>query len=184
MVEDAVESLRMDRGGLPVEPTATPVQPALDKALARSRDRAEPSHADLRLELPPGLPDVLAESERLVRVLHAPLEHLLSRAQEGTVVLSAAVVRGQLELTWLATPGEALAPAPFGRERRILDEGHLEDPVRLDVARRLAEAWGGELSTWSADNGAAQGFRLQLMLARRDDLPLIAEGQKDRALKH
>jgi hypothetical protein len=55
--------------------------------------------------------------------------------------------------------------------------------MRLDVARRLAEAWGGELSTCGAGD-TSRGFRLQLMLARREDLPLIAGGQNGATAKH
>lgn len=175
MVEDAIESLRMDRGGLPAEPEPTPLMPAMEKALTRSRDRAEPSRADLILELPSSLPEVIAEQERLQRVLYAPLEHLLARAEGGQVVLRGHTDRGLFVITWLATPGDALAPTPFGRASRMLSEGHMEDPVRLDLVRRLVDAWGGELSTWESDGGAARGFRLQLLLAKRTDGQLLAD---------
>lgn len=175
MVEDAVESLRMDRGGLPAEPEATPLMPAMEKALTRARDRAEPSRADLHLALPGSLPQVLAEQERLPRVLYAPLEHLLSRAEGGDVVVRGRSDRGTFVITWLATPGDALAPAPFGRASRMLSEGHMEDPVRLDLVRRLVDAWGGELSTYEEDAGASRGFRLTLLLADREDGQLLAD---------
>jgi len=175
MVEDAIESLRMDRGGLPAEPEPTPLLPAMEKALARARDRAEPSRADLRLSLPGTLPLVLAEQERLPRILYAPLEHLLARAESGEVLVRGREDRGTFVITWLATPGDALAPSPFGRAERMLSEGHMEDPVRLDLARRLVDAWGGELSTHEEDAGASRGFRLTLLLAQRDDGQLLAD---------
>src|SRR5690606_7218562 len=140
MVEDAVELLRLDRGGLPVEPEAVPFAPAWERAVQRAGERAEAARAHLEPALPEALPEVLAEQDRLHRVLYAPLEHLLSRAEHGPLRVRGRIHRGELQLTYLATDEAARADHPFGAARRMLEEKHLEDPVRLDLARRLCEA--------------------------------------------
>jgi signal transduction histidine kinase len=164
LVEDTIDSLRLDRAGLPVEPEAVDVVAALQKAQARCEDRAEPSQATLEVHLPEGLPRVGAEPDRLVRVLQAPLEHLLVRAPAGSrLLLRGAVLPGQgVELSFLLQPGEAVASHPFAREVRILEERKLEDAVRLDVARRLVEAWGGALELVEGAGEGARGFLLRL----------------------
>ena len=177
MLEDTVETLRLDRGGLPVEPESTPFASAWERALQRAGERAEPAAAALTHALPDAVPAVYAEPDRLHRVLYAPLEHLLSRAQEGSIETAGSVERGALTLTFVATDPGARADRPFGTVRRMLEEKHLEDPVRLDLARRLVEAWGGELSTYDAPGGG-RGFRLVLLLAERDDGQLLASPQE------
>lgn len=177
MLEDTVETLRLDRGGLPVEPESTPFAPAWDRAQQRSQERAEPAAATVIPALPETVPPVYAEPDRLHRVLYAPLEHLLSRAQEGSLEIHGRVDRGAFTLTFVATDPEARADRPFGPARRMLEEKHLEDPVRLDLARRLVEAWGGELSTYE-ETGGGRGFRLVLLLAEREDGQLLATPQE------
>lgn len=177
MLEDTVESLRLDRGGLPVEPEPVPFEAAWTRALQRTEARAEPAAASLEFALPEAVPDVIAEPERLHRVLYAPLEHLLSRAEGGGIRVTGSIDRGTLVLTLLASDAQARADQPFGPERRMLEESHLEDPVRLDLARRLVESWGGELSAAEHD-GAGRGFRLVLLLARRDDGVLLADDER------
>jgi signal transduction histidine kinase len=173
LVEDAIDGLRLDRAGLPVEPSAVPLRVALDKALQRSEDRAEPSPATLAVgPLPEPLPEVWAEADRLIRVLYAPLEHLLSRAPAGSRLAlevdapgTGDAGPGRVHVRFLLTPSEGLPREPFARLERTLEERKLEDPVRLDVARRLAESWGGGLSVHAPGGGAARGFLLALRTA-------------------
>lgn len=176
MLEDTVETLRLDRGGLPVEPESTPFPPAWERALERAGTRAEPAAATLSIAVPEQLPAVYAEPDRLHRVLYAPLEHLLSRAEDGVLEVQAGIDRGTLQLTFVASYPEARAALPFAPVRRMLEEKHLEDPVRLDLARRLVEAWGGELSTYDDPEGG-RGFRLVLLLAERGDGQLLSDDQ-------
>lgn len=178
MLEETVETLRLDRGGLPVEPEATEFAPSWKRALQRAGERAEPAAAAHSHSLPEEIPAVYAEPDRLHRILYAPLEHLLSRAQEGSIQTTGSIDRGALTLTFVATDPEARAERPFGTVRRMLEEKHLEDPVRLDLARRLVEAWGGELSTFEHPDGEGRGFRLVLLLAERDDGRLLASPQE------
>jgi two-component system, OmpR family, sensor kinase len=165
LAEEAIDFLRLDRDGLPVEASAVPLRPALDKALQRSEDRAEPSPATRQVHVPEVLPEVWAEPDRLSRVLFAPLEHLLSRAQAGARVdLEVAPGPREVCVTYLMTPGTGMAREPFAREARILEERHLEDPVRLDVARRLTAQWGGSLDVLERPQEDARGFLLRLLL--------------------
>ncbi|MCI0570494.1 MAG: hypothetical protein L0Y66_07070 [Myxococcaceae bacterium] len=176
LVEDTIDSLRLDRDGLPVEPHAVPLGPALEKALERLDDRAEPAQVTREVHVPEQLPDVWAEKDRLVRVLLAPLEHLTSRAEAGTR-LTVDVVPGPtaVELRCLLTPGDAVSPAPFSRDQRMLEEHKLEDAVRMDVARRMAGLWGGELETLDVPDAGGRGFLLRLALP--PTVPGQAEGR-------
>ncbi len=109
----------------------------------------------LDIDVPPGLPLVRGERERVERLLFSLIDHSLRASPKGkTVAVTAAYGTGRVEVRILDA-GPAFPP---GRAEQLSDDigaarGSAE--FGLAVARRLADAMGADLRTRMEPGGTA-----------------------------
>jgi signal transduction histidine kinase len=108
----------------------------------------------LSVDLPPGLPPVRGDRDRVERLLFNLIDHSLRASPKGkTVVVGAALREGRVEVHILDN-GPALPP---GRAEELFDDigaARGSSEFGLAVARRLADAMGAELWARTEDDGA------------------------------
>jgi two-component system sensor histidine kinase KdpD len=146
LVANLLDMSRLQAGALGIS-----VQPlAVEDVLARALDELGPGGRAVRLALPDGLPELLADPALLERVLVNVLGNALRHNPPGKPVLvSASTLDGTMQIR-IADRGPGIPPAERDRVflpfQRLGDRGN-DSGVGLGLAlsRGLAEAMGGTL---------------------------------------
>ncbi len=173
LVEDLRELALADAGQLPLECGPTDLRTLVESTLRSFRAQAEAEEVSLRAELPPELPLVHADRERIGQVLTNLMSNALRHtAAGGTITLSATEAAGSRSAVRLsvADTGEGIAPAdlPYvferlyrsdrARARSADDQG---TGLGLAIARGIVEAHGGTIEVESElGDGAVFSFCL------------------------
>lgn len=183
IISDMLELNRAEAGGLKMEISPTDVAPILDEAVEDERSEAETAGLTMQLDVPAGLPRVLADGGRVRQIVG----NLLSNAVKytpagGRVTLSAGIRSGAATPPggrWLAISVADTGPGiPSEEHERIFEEFYRSDavPARstgvglgLTISRRIARLLSGDL-TVESEPGQGSVFTLWLPLedAARD----------------
>lgn len=173
MVESLLDLARLDADQ--VNMRRGPVAPGdlLRAVGAGFSGRARERQIDLRLIIPPDLPRISGDGDRLAQVFTNLLDNALKHTPPGgTVTLSAALSDGGLAVTVRDT-GEGIPPDEIGRifERFYqVDKSRRRDHqsglgLGLAIARQIVEAHGGTIRAASAA-GQGTAFTVWLPLGR------------------
>jgi NtrC-family two-component system sensor histidine kinase KinB len=167
----AIVNNLLDLAGLEQKPGRLELRPAAPADLLRTaadgvRPRAADKGLELVLDVPDGLPEVDADSERLLHALGNLLDNAVTYTDRGgRVTLSAAASGGGVEFvvadTGVGIPPESL-PHVFDRffrvQGRSLGSG---TGLGLAIVREIVAAHGGTVACQSTP-GAGTTFRLTL----------------------
>lgn len=167
MAQELLDLARVEAGSIAL--TIAPVDLAgqLQQELEIVRPRAEARSLALTLDLPPDIPPVAADPERLHQILDNLLDNAVKYAPESsTIAVSARLTQEGVE-TVVSNPAGAHRPDP----ERMFDRFYRADPSRsaaggvglgLSISRELATAMRGSL--W-ADLESDSELRMHLLLA-------------------
>jgi signal transduction histidine kinase len=135
---------------------------SLGDALSLAREDIEPllrSRAvDLQVSLPPDLPRVHGDPERVRQILRSLLSRSVMRAEGAVVEVNATHLGGVIELTLQESPRslpvEALPPG-FTTPEEAADSSEpvLAEGLALSLARRLVELHGGAIRIGNGGDG-------------------------------
>lgn len=156
LVTNLLDISRLQAGALPVVPG--PV--GLDDVVARALDHADPSSA-VDVDVPPDLPEVLADAGLLERVVANVVQNAVRYAPPGSRVRVAGRAHGgRVELRIIDSgPGipAAAAEAVFRPFQRTDDSPAAGAGVGLGlaIARGFTEAMGGDVSAERTPGGGA-----------------------------
>jgi signal transduction histidine kinase len=168
LINDLLDLSRLDEDRL--KPVIRAVDPALlvRRALNRVLPAAETKQVTLNSVIPPGLPDIPTDAQRVEQILMNLLANAIRHSPEaGTVVVE--VQFNQQDVTFLvANDGPGIAPEDVERIFDIYVTNAGEESrgtgLGLPLSRRLARLLGGELRAIAAESGGK--FSLQLPLTR------------------
>jgi signal transduction histidine kinase/HAMP domain-containing protein len=90
MVDDLLDLSRIEGGVLEVRPHATEVERIVEDAIEAERGAAQEGGVDLGRELPPGLPEVTADRDRILLVLRNLISNAIRHTPRGGRVRVAA----------------------------------------------------------------------------------------------
>jgi PAS domain S-box-containing protein len=169
LINDFLDLQRIEGGRQELVPVPTALGPLLLRAVTVA---GEDPDRPIRLDLPPRLPDVLADPDRLQQVM----VNLLGNArkyspQGGAVTVTARVQDGAIEVAvadrGLGLPPEAV-PLLFRSFYRVdnSDRRTIKGTgLGLAISRKIVEAHGGRI--WAESPGVGQGsvFRFTVPLA-------------------
>lgn len=169
LVADLRELSRVEAGQLPVQMRPVAVSELADAAAARMRPQFDDKGVALDVDVPPGLPRVLADPDRVGQVLTNLLGNALQYTRpDGHVTIRARREQGMVMIA-VADTGVGIAPEHlphlFDRFYRV-DHSRARSSggsgIGLTIARHLVEAHGGTIRAESAGPGRGATFTFTL----------------------
>ncbi|WP_127508834.1 hybrid sensor histidine kinase/response regulator [Paenibacillus humicus] len=179
LVNDILDMNRIRYGELRVQ--LRPVDLYISTGFVMETLSIAPVHPDIQLvnELPPGLPLVLADENRLRQILHNLLENGLNYTDHGTVSISAER-QGKMLAVTVSDTGRGIPPEMLDRLFQPFFQ-YDEEGARsrngiglgLGIARQLVELQGGVMSLES-EVGRGSRFMFTLPVAGSAELEAAA----------
>ncbi len=171
LIEDLLDLAAIEQGEARPTLAPTPLRETVAQAEAVIRPAAEAKGQTLGLEIPAGLPDALADRDRLAQVLINLLDNAVKFTPErGRITVSASAAGGRVRLAVRDT-GIGIPPGDLGRifERfyrvdRSRDRREGGTGLGLAIAKHLVQAMGGTLEVESLQ-GSGTTFRVILPAA-------------------
>ena len=132
LIGDLLDAGRIDTGTLSVAPEPSDVAVLVDQA--RGTFISGGGRHTVRIDLPPDLPRVMADRQRLVQVLNNLLANAARHAPDSAPIRIAAEREGLDVAVSVADEGRGIAPDQFAAQERAL---HRAGPRRAVVHRRI-----------------------------------------------
>jgi signal transduction histidine kinase len=173
MIDDLFALSRVETGGLALECRPVNVGAVVDDVVRVMRPLAQAESAvALSPDIPPGLPLVWADPNRLHQILSNLVRNAIRHTPEGGIVVLSARAEGDHVDIGVSDTGEGIAPEDLPH---VFDRFYRADPSRtrstggaglgLAIVRELVELMGG---TVQADSTPGQGstFTVSLPISR------------------
>ena len=180
LISDLLDAGHIDTGTLSVTPEPAEVAVLVDRA--RSTFLSGGGRQPLRIDLPPDLPRVLADEQRIVQVLNNLFSNASRHSAESSPIEVGAVRAGLHVAISVSDKGRGVAPhllpqlfrkhaGGAGGEAGSRDRGY---GLGLAICKGLVEAHGGRIRAESA--GAGRGTRFTFTLPLAEDAGSAAPG--------
>jgi signal transduction histidine kinase len=167
MAQELLDLARVEAGSISMHITAVDLAGQLQQEIEMVRRRADKRRLELNLTVPPAIPPVAADPERLHQILDNLLDNAVKYAAEGTPIRISALSNISGVETVVANETSTHTPDA----ERMFDRFYRADPSRsaaaggvglgLAISRELAAAMRGKM--W-ADYDDAGNLRLHLLL--------------------
>ena len=149
LIGDLLDAGRIDTGTLSVAPEPSDVAVLVDQA--RGTFISAGGRHTVRIDLPPDLPRVMADRQRLVQVLNNLLANAARHAPDSAPIRIAAEREGLYVAVSVADEGRGIAPDQLGQLFRKYTtagdrKGGLGSGLGLAICKGLVEAQGGGAS--------------------------------------
>jgi signal transduction histidine kinase len=169
LIDDLLDVSRIDAGVLAVRPARCAVAPLVDEAVAAVASRAMERSLDLHVRVPPDLPDLWADRDRMLQVLGNLLGNALRHTpQGGRIDVEAGLAGGDDVDLSVADTGPGIAEEDrahlfdrFWRRDRAARSGA---GLGLAIVKGIVEAHGGHVTVESVE-GQGSRFRVTIPTA-------------------
>ena len=171
LIADLLDAGRIDTGTLSVSPEPTDVADLVEQA--RNTFLSGGGRHTVLIDLPPGLPRVLADRRRIVQVLHNLFANASRHSPESLPIRVAAERDGVHVSVSVSDEGRGVAPERLahlfhkysGLAGDDRDGGLAGAGLGLAICKGLVEAHGGRIGATSAGPGQGTRFTFTLPLA-------------------
>ena len=168
LIGDLLDAGRIDTGTLSVAPEPSDVAVLVDQA--RGTFISGGGRHTVRIDLPPDLPPVMADRQRLVQVLNNLLANAARHAPESAPIRIAAEREGLYVTVSVADEGRGIAPDQLGQLfRKYTTAGDrksgLGSGLGLAICKGLVEAQGGRIRAESGGVGLGARFTFTIPVA-------------------
>ncbi len=169
LVHDLDDLSRVVAGQIRLELQPVDLKELIDTAAARLQPQYEDKGVALHLEIPPGLPQVMVDANRMTQVLLNLLGNAVQYTPSGgQVVIRAWAGRGELAVA-VQDSGIGISPEHlphiferFYRVDKSRSRAGGGSGIGLTIAQHLVEAHGGHLRAASAGPGQGSTFTIAL----------------------
>ena len=168
LIGDLLDAGRIDAGTLSVAPEPSEVAALVDQA--RGTFISGGGRHTVRIDLPPDLPRVMADRQRLVQVLNNLLANAARHSPESAPIRVAAAREGPQVAVSVSDEGRGIAPDHLGQLfRKYTAAGDRESGVGgglgLAICKGLVEAHGGRIRAESGGVGLGARFTFTIPVA-------------------
>ena len=165
LISDLLDVTRIQTGSLSVSPGPARLASLVDEA--KSTYISAGGRNNIRIELPPGLPVVMADRRRIVQVIGNLLSNASSHAPESSVIQIAAEQEGLYVKVSVIDNGRGIhadrLPHLFRKFSRFDTEDERGDTgLGLAICKGIVEAHGGRI--WAESDGPGLGARFTFTL--------------------
>ena len=166
LIGDLLDAGRIESGTLSVAPEPSDVAVLVDQA--RGTFISGGGRHTVRIDLPPDLPRVMADRQRLVQVLNNLLANAARHSPESAPIRIAAEREGLDVAVSVADEGRGIAPDQLGQLfRKYTTAGDREggSGLGLAICKGLVEAQGGRIRAESGGVGLGARFTFTIPVA-------------------
>ena len=169
LIADLLDAGRIETGTLSVSPEPSEVGALVDQA--RNAFLSGGARHAVLIDLPPGLPPVLADRQRIVQVLNNLLANAARHCPDTAPIRIAAERDGVHVAVSVADEGRGIAPERLGQLfRKYVTAGDRDGEVGgglgLAICKGLVEAHGGRIRAESGGLGLGARFTFTLPVAQ------------------
>ena len=172
LIGDLLDVARIETGELSVAPVPADLASLVDEA--RSRFQSGGGRSNLRIDLSPQLPLVMADGRRIVQVLNNLLSNAAWNSHEASAIGVSAVREGYHVAVSVADEGRGIAaerlPHLFRKFSRLEGEdrrrGIVGSGLGLAICRGIVEAHGGRIRAESDGLGLGSRFTFTVPVAQ------------------
>ena len=173
LIGDLLDVARIETGELSVAPAPADVATLVDEA--RSRFQSGGGRNNLRIDLSPELPLVMADGRRIIQVLNNLLSNAARHSHEASAIGVSAVREGYHVAVSVTDEGRGIAaerlPHLFRKFSRIDGEDRRRDiagsGLGLAICKGIVEAHGGRI--WAESDGPGLGARFTFTIPVAQD---------------
>ncbi|MDE0221222.1 MAG: ATP-binding protein [Spirochaetaceae bacterium] len=173
LISDLLDAGRIDAGTLSVEPEPSDVAVLVDRA--RNTFLSGGGRHTVLIDLPPGLPRVMADRRRVEQVLNNLLANAETHSPESTPIRVGAERDGVHLAVWVVDEGRGVAPERlphlFRKYTGLTAAGGERVPggtgLGLAICKGLVDAHGGRIRAESGGSGQGSRFTFTLPLAEQ-----------------
>lgn len=169
LVDDLQELAQAEAGALRFNIVPTDVARILQAAVARFEPAAEAKGVRLTWQAPDGLPEAMADPDRVSQILNNLITNALRHTPEGGQITLSAAAEGGFVTVSVADTGEGIAPEDlphvfdrFWRADRSRSRAGGGAGLGLAIVRALVEAQGGRVRAASEGLGKGSVFSFTL----------------------
>ena len=178
LIGDLLDVARIETGELSVAPAPADVATLVDEA--RSRFQSGGGRNNLRIDLSPELPLVMADGRRIIQVLSNLLSNAARHSHEASAIGVAAVREGYHVAVSVTDEGRGIAaerlPHLFRKFSRMDGEDRGRDiagsGLGLAICKGIVEAHGGRI--WAESDGPGLGSRFTFTIPVAGDAAIGA----------
>ena len=178
LIGDLLDVARIETGELSVAPAPADVATLVDEA--RSRFQSGGGRNNLRIDLSPELPLVMADGRRIIQVLSNLLSNAARHSHEASAIGVAAVREGYHVAVSVTDEGRGIAaerlPHLFRKFSRMDGEDRGRDiagsGLGLAICKGIVEAHGGRI--WAESDGPGLGSRFTFTIPVAQDAAIGA----------
>ena len=168
LIGDLLDAGRIDAGTLSVAPEPSEVAALVDQA--RGTFISGGGRHTVRIDLPPDLPRVMADRQRLVQVFNNLLANAARHSPESAPIRVAAEREGSNVAVSVSDEGRGIAPDQLGQLFRKYTaagdrEGGIGGGLGLAICKGLVEAHGGRIRAESGGVGLDARFTFTIPVA-------------------
>ena len=169
LIADLLDAGRIETGTLSVSPEPSEVGAVVDQA--RNAFLSGGARHAVLIDLPPGLPPVLADRQRIVQVLNNLLANAARHYPDTAPIRIAAERDGVHVAVSVADEGRGIAPERLGQLFRKYatagdPDGEVGGGLGLAICKGLVEAHGGRIRAESGGLGLGARFTFTLPVAQ------------------
>ena len=173
LIGDLLDVARIETGELSVAPAPADVATLVDEA--RSRFQSGGGRNNLRIDLSPELPLVMADGRRIIQVLSNLLSNAARHSHEASAIGVSAVREGYHVAVSVTDEGRGIAaerlPHLFRKFSRLEGEDRGRDiagsGLGLAICKGIVEAHGGRI--WAESDGPGLGARFTFTIPVAQD---------------
>ena len=173
LIGDLLDVARIETGELSVAPAPADVATLVDEA--RSRFQSGGGRNNLRIDLSPELPLVMADVRRIIQVLNNLLSNAARHSHEASAIGVSAVREGYHVAVSVTDEGRGIAaerlPHLFRKFSRLEGEDRRRDlagsGLGLAICKGIVEAHGGRI--WAESDGPGLGARFTFTIPVAQD---------------
>jgi signal transduction histidine kinase len=169
LIENLLESVRIESGQLAVRRAAVDLEEVVEEAISTAAPLLAQRRQRLELDLPFPLPPAIGDAQRLVQVLVNLLSNASKYSPAGSEVRVGGAVRAEEVALWVEDEGPGLDPGllaglgqRFRRGRAAGEPREEGSGLGLWISRSIAQRHGGHLEVARVDGRTRAELRLPL----------------------